>query len=158
MKKIRVYIASPYRGDQAANVRKQIEEGHWLFKIGFYPYIPELNHFVTMICPMTSDEIMELDLSWLEVCDVLLRLPGESKGADIEVEYALKLGKKVFYSWQELHIWDVDTRSTENMITNVKLSGWVEQVDGNWYKDGECLSLKEAYWKHLKTINPNLDI
>lgn len=158
MDKIRVYIASPYRGDQAANVRKQIEEGHWGFKLGFYPYIPELNHFVTMICPMTSDEMMKLDLAWLEVCDVLLRLPGESKGADIEVEYALKLGKKVFYSWQELDNWYYDTQSIENMTLNVKLSGWTEQPDGNWSKNGETLPLKEAYIKHLKTLNPNLDI
>lgn len=111
-KKIRVYIASPYTiGDQALNVRKQIETGHFLLKNGYTPFIPELHHFMHMITPLTYDEVMELDLSWLEMCDVLLRLPGESKGADIEVEYALKLGKKVFYSFEELDNWNKEMNS-----------------------------------------------
>ena len=45
---------------------------------------------------------MDLDLVWLECCDCLLRLPGESKGADIEVKHALENNIKVFYSIDEI--------------------------------------------------------
>ena len=102
-KKIRIYIASPYTlGDTGMNVRNQILTGHELMKLGFFPYIPELHHFVHMICPLTYDEVMSLDLVWLECCDCVLRLPGESKGADIETEHALKNNIKVFYSIKEI--------------------------------------------------------
>jgi len=101
--KKRIYIASPYTfGDTGMNVRNQILTGHKLMKLGFFPYIPELYHFVHMICPLTYDEVMDLDLAWLECCDCVLRLPGKSKGADIEVEHALKNNIKVFYSIDEI--------------------------------------------------------
>jgi hypothetical protein len=104
--KIRVYIASPYSiGDQASNVRTQIDMGYQLLKMGYIPYIPELYHFVHLVHPLTYDEVMEIGLSWLKMCDCVLRLSGESKGADIEVEYGLKLGKKIFYNLQELDDW-----------------------------------------------------
>jgi hypothetical protein len=40
-------------------------------------------------------------MAWLAKCDCLLRLPGESKGADNEVFWAKKLGMPVYYSIQE---------------------------------------------------------
>jgi len=83
-------------------VREQILTGHKLLKLGFYPYIPELHHFMHMICPITYDEVMDLDLAWVEMCDCVLRLPGESKGADMEVTHALKMGLEVFYSIDDI--------------------------------------------------------
>lgn len=38
----------------------------------------------------------------LERCDAVLRLPGESPGADREVHYAISLGKPVYYGLEEL--------------------------------------------------------
>jgi hypothetical protein len=106
MKKIKVYIASPYTlGDQAQNVRKQIVTGYELMQMGYSPYIPELNHFIDLVCPLTYDECIEYCLQWVGVCDCVLRLPGESKGADMEVEYALSIDLKVFYSIEELNDW-----------------------------------------------------
>jgi len=43
-----------------------------------------------------------MDLEWLAKCDAVLRLPGESKGADIEKDYALSLGIPVFFSIDDL--------------------------------------------------------
>ena len=43
-----------------------------------------------------------MDLEWLEVFDCILRLPGESSGADNEVTYMLDLGKPVFWSIGDL--------------------------------------------------------
>lgn len=45
-----------------------------------------------------------LVLQWVESCDCLLRLDGESKGADIEVSRAKELKIPVFYSIDELKI------------------------------------------------------
>ncbi len=45
---------------------------------------------------------MEIDFAWLESCDVVLRLDGESSGADREVEHAKNKGIKVVYSFIEL--------------------------------------------------------
>ena len=39
---------------------------------------------------------MEMDFQLLDKCDYLFRLEGESKGADMEVAYALEYGKKVY--------------------------------------------------------------
>jgi hypothetical protein len=43
----------------------------------------------------------EQGLIWLEMCQALIRLPGESPGADHEVEEAEALGIPVFYSVAE---------------------------------------------------------
>jgi len=39
---------------------------------------------------------MEIDLPWLGAADAVLRLPGESLGAEIEVAEARQLGIPVF--------------------------------------------------------------
>ena len=38
----------------------------------------------------------------LEMCDAVLRIPGESKGADLEMVKAKKLGKTIFTSLDEI--------------------------------------------------------
>ena len=43
-----------------------------------------------------------MDFAWIRVCNCVLRLKGESKGADAEVKYALESGIKVFYSIEEI--------------------------------------------------------
>lgn len=50
---------------------------------------------------MSWGDFMAWDAPWLEVCDALLFI-GESKGANIELEEAKKLGKTVFYSISEV--------------------------------------------------------
>ena len=99
----RVYIASPYTlGDVAANVKFQIDVAERLIGFGFAPFVPLLYHFQHMVHPRGYDDWVRLDLEWIGVCDCLLRLGGESKGADNEVRYALELGLPVFYSVDEL--------------------------------------------------------
>lgn len=99
----RVYIASPYTiGDVAVNVRNQLEMAHILMDMGFCPIVPLFTHFQHMVYPRPYEDWLAIDLCKIEVCDFLLRLPGESKGADMEVEHAKKLGIPVVYSYQEL--------------------------------------------------------
>jgi hypothetical protein len=99
MKRTTVYIASPYtKGNVAVNVKTQIDCYALLMDKGYAPFAPLYSHFQEMAHPRPYEQWIELDLTWVEVCDCLLRLPSESSGADGEVEFALKLDKPVFYS------------------------------------------------------------
>lgn len=109
---IKVYIASPYTiGDVAVNVKRQLDFADQLMNLEFAPFAPLYSHFQHMAHPRVYTDWIKVDLEWVAVCDCVLRLDGESKGADGEVEYALSLGKPVFYTIQELcdyygvHVW-----------------------------------------------------
>lgn len=97
---LRVYVAGPYtQGDTALNVRAAVYAGNLLAEFGHFPFIPHLSHFWHMMIPHEDKEFwMTQDIAWLAQCDVLLRLEGESEGADREVEMARVLGLPVFYS------------------------------------------------------------
>ena len=100
---MRVYVASPYSiGDQILNVRRQIEAGDRLLEMGHTPFLPCLTHFRHYVSPKSYETWLEIDRRWIDCCDALLRLAGESKGADSEVEYARKLGIPVYYSFAEI--------------------------------------------------------
>lgn len=43
-----------------------------------------------------------MDLEWMDHMDAVLRLPGESAGADMEVAHAKALGLPVFYSIDDI--------------------------------------------------------
>jgi hypothetical protein len=102
---IKVYIASPYTiGDVAKNVATQIEVADRLMDLGYVPFVPLLAHFQHMHCHRPYQDWIDLDLAWLPCCNVLLRLPGKSLGADMEVEYARKLDIAVVYGIQELQL------------------------------------------------------
>jgi len=98
MNKIKVYIASPYTiGDQALNVRAQMDCFDQLCKYGLTPFSPLWSHFQHMIHPLSYDEWLAWDFVWLESCDCVLRLDGESKGADMEIEHAKLHNIPVFF-------------------------------------------------------------
>lgn len=100
---ITVYIASPYtKGDVAVNVKVQLDCVNDLMNLGFAPFAPLYSHFQHMAHPRPYADWIKVDLEWVLRCDCLLRLPGESSGADGEVKYAEENGKKVFYSIDEL--------------------------------------------------------
>jgi hypothetical protein len=97
--KMYIYVAGPYsKGDVAENVRTAIHQGDYISRLGHYPYIPHFTHFWHMLIPHEYEFWMAQDFKWLERCDAILRLPGESSGADREVEHAKSLGLTVFTS------------------------------------------------------------
>ena len=98
-----VYIASPYtKGDVAINVRNSILAADELRVFGFLPFCPLFTHFWHFLVPHPYNYWTEMDLEWLNICDVLLRLPGESSGADKEVARMIELKKPVFYNIKSL--------------------------------------------------------
>ena len=99
----KVYIASPYtKGDIAVNVKFQIDIADKLMDLGFSPFVPLYSHFQHMAHPRPYTDWVKNDLVWVGACDCLLRLGGESEGADREVEYAIRMNIPVFYSITEL--------------------------------------------------------
>ncbi len=96
---MKVYIASPYTmGDKDENTRRQIDAFFQLMQKGHTPFAPLLLHFVDLAHPLTYNQCLDWDLEWLAQCDCVLRLSGVSRGADIEVQEAIRLGVPVYYS------------------------------------------------------------
>lgn len=95
---VKVYIASPYtKGNVEQNVMNQIKAAEELRELGFLPFVPLLSHFWNRLSPHPYMYWMDMDLEWVYVCDCILRLPGESEGADMECKEARRIGIPVFY-------------------------------------------------------------
>ncbi len=115
--KQRVYIAGPIsHGDLRTNIRQGTEAAINLMKLGYAPLCPMLACYMSgdtptidgfgtdhpTNCGFNHKEWLDCDLPWVAVSDLLLRLPGESKGADMEVKHATELGIPVYHSVQEI--------------------------------------------------------
>lgn len=99
----RVYLSGPItKGDREANFQQAADAHKALIAAGF----AVLNPMLTMRLPgafaIGHDTWIANDLPWVAVADAVLRLPGESKGADIECEHAAIYGIPVFYDAAEL--------------------------------------------------------
>jgi hypothetical protein len=99
----KVYIASPYtKGDVAVNVKRQLDMADELMTLGYAPFAPLYSHFQHMAHPRPYQDWIAIDLVWVPVCDIVLRLDGESSGADGEVAFAKEHGIPVVFSVDEL--------------------------------------------------------
>ena len=126
----RVYIAGPIsKGILLDNIEQADEAMCELMKLGYAPMNPMLSCFaggVDVLFRMTDggavpvtgavanskannkfqqfthQDWLDMDFAWVAVSDAVLRLPGDSKGADMEVEFATKNGVPVFYSIEGL--------------------------------------------------------
>ena len=121
MTRKRVYVCGPVsRGDLLPNVRQADEAFFALMRAGFAPLNPLLSVFagsadrsgpslsrVTATAdPLpggtTHGDWMAADLPWVAVADAVLRLPGESVGADLETAHAAACGVPVFHDLESL--------------------------------------------------------
>ena len=116
-KRMLILIAGPYRsgtGDDpekmAENLRR-LEAASWpIFQAGHVPMIGEWVALPiwrvaggTRIGDARYDEILHPTAGRLiERCDAILRLPGESKGADNDVRLANERGIPVYYQLSEI--------------------------------------------------------
>jgi len=98
-----VYIAAPYTlGDTFLNIRQVIDVANTLWDKGYLPFIPHLTAFWHLVYPKDYEEWLEYGQEWVRHCNILLRLPGESPGADKEVKLAKTLGIPVYYDINDL--------------------------------------------------------
>jgi len=97
------YIAGPYSaGDVGVNIRNAIAAGDQMWAKGYAPYIPHLNHLWQLISPKPYDEWIRIDIEILRRSDILVRLPGNSIGADDEVIFATHIGIPVYFGIEEV--------------------------------------------------------
>src|SRR5512135_1374912 len=98
-----IYVAGPYtKPDPVDNTREAIKVADILLRMGHTPYVPHLTLFWHFLAPHPVFFWYSYDLEWLKKCDVLLRLPGESEGADNEEAFARAHGIRVIYDVKEL--------------------------------------------------------
>ena len=99
----RIFVASPYTlGDTGENVHNAITTANDLIDLGFAPFSPLLSHFLHIYHPRPYEDWVAQDNCWLILCDAVLRLDGESIGADNECRLAIDNKIPVFYDLREL--------------------------------------------------------
>ncbi len=91
-----VYVAGPITGDPFGCVRNALPAFNWLRGLGCVPFLPQLSVLAEMIEPRPYDDWLTYDLELIDHCDALVRLPGDSQGADGEVAYAKIMEIPVF--------------------------------------------------------------
>lgn len=119
----RVYIAGPItRGNLAANVNRATAAFVALAKAGFAPFCPHWSVYSKPCEPSGESECectgtrdgngemghgdwIGVDLPWVSCADALLRLPGDSLGADAEVSCAILSGVPIFFSVEDVIRW-----------------------------------------------------
>jgi hypothetical protein len=116
-KRMIILIAGPYRsgtGDDpqkmAENLRR-LEAASWpIFQAGHIPMIGEWVALpiwreaggATVGDALYDDVLHPTAHRLLEKCDAVLRLPGDSKGADNDVRLATELGIPVYYRLEDI--------------------------------------------------------
>jgi len=119
---MRVYVAGPMtKGRWEENTRAAIDAGAVLMRNGFEPFIPHLYCLLDMVHPQHYERWMDLDFSYIRVCECLLRIPGESTGADREIEYATTRNLPVFTNVADLITWrDEQQQKVRELATDIQ--------------------------------------
>ena len=99
---MKIYVSGPYSGNAVKGTRDAILAAEKLKRHGHLPFVPHLSLLWDLVCPSSYSEWIDYDLAWVCACDALLRLPGESPGADREVEVAKSNDKPIYYSIEEI--------------------------------------------------------
>jgi hypothetical protein len=101
----RIYLSGPISDGGTAPIWEQKEHVRFATEFAF----ELIRQGFSVLCPhwsLLGEELIHRkishadwianDLPWIETCDALYLLPGESKGADAEVEFAQNIDKPVF--------------------------------------------------------------
>jgi nucleoside 2-deoxyribosyltransferase len=102
-----VYIAGPYtKPDPVENTTHVIALASELVDEGLItPLVPHLTLLWHLVRPRPLEFWYEYDVATLARCDALFRMPGESTGADREVEFARAHDIPVFTDLKDLREW-----------------------------------------------------
>jgi len=114
-KPLRIYIAGPYSPQNCTlhdapriaqrNVDKAIEIANRLIDKGHFVFVPHLSHYIYIHSSSRKRPWkywIELDLTFLRRWADALFFIAPSRGANIELREAKKLGLKIFYSLDEV--------------------------------------------------------
>ena len=73
-------------------------------RAGHTPFIPHMNLLANLITPHGEAIWLDEVLKFVPRCDAVLRLPGESRGADKEVSLANEMGIPVYYNVSDIGV------------------------------------------------------
>jgi hypothetical protein len=112
-----VYIAGPYsHPDPVANTHAVIALASELIDEGLVtPLVPHLTLLWHAVSPRPLDFWYAYDVALLQRCDALFRMPGDSSGADMEVEFALTRGIPMFTDRATLREWATSRREAADV-------------------------------------------
>ena len=92
-----VYLSGPMTyGSQFGNVREAMRQAALLRDAGCAVMVPQLTAFWDLVYPGDYDTYIAMDCALIERCDLLIRIPGASKGCELEVAHAHAHGIEVF--------------------------------------------------------------
>ena len=99
----KVYLSGPITlGDREHNFQQACDAHKRLMAAGFAVMNPILTMQIPDCWDIPHDEWIAADLPWVAAADVVMRLPGESTGADEECEFAGIAGVPVYTDIDQL--------------------------------------------------------
>lgn len=103
MNKPWVYIAGPITvGDTHRHVYNAMGVFKHLHDAGLHPICPHWSALQQMSFPIDYDDWLRYDFDTIAYCDAVLRISGESAGADRETDFATSIRIPVFYDVDRL--------------------------------------------------------
>lgn len=98
-----VYISGPYtQGNVSDNIRSSVEIAEKVKNLGLVPFVPHLYHLWDFISRHSYSYWMEICLAWVPKCQVVYRIYGDSRGADMECALAKEKGIPVVVTMHAL--------------------------------------------------------
>jgi hypothetical protein len=93
-----IYVSGPLTtGHTPTNIRNALETAYMLMTSGYSVIVPhEKALLMEALYPMSYVEWLRYDFKCLLACDAVYRISGESRGADLEVQFAESRGIPVF--------------------------------------------------------------
>jgi len=92
-----LYVAAPYRKpDPVANTHAVCRVAIEIYeRTEWCPFVPHTSLVLHMVAPREDQYWLDYDLHILRHCVAIVRLPGESPGADAEIEEAKRIGIRI---------------------------------------------------------------
>ena len=130
-----IYIAGPVTtGDRVENIRAACVAADTIVELGGEPVVPHDTLIREMVTPHNYDYWMDRCLFMVSRCDGLLRLDGNSYGADLEVDDSYANGIPVFYEMGHLHEW-IEANARPQIISaplnGLPLNEWDGWAEGD---------------------------
>lgn len=102
-----VYMAGPItKPDPLVNTHRALYVAARMLGDGIVtPFVPHLTVLWELVLPQDYETWLAYDFEIIAKCDALLRLPGESAGADREVAHAATVNVPVFHDIRDLYAW-----------------------------------------------------
>ena len=97
-----VYLAGPISSGPERYLENAIEVANEVIDRGHNPYVPNLMYYLEAKKPREYETWMRLDEEWLLASDAVYRIPGESPGADREMQTAKEFGIMILKRLEDL--------------------------------------------------------